>query len=109
MEKYIIPVEIEPNSWIVGFSSNFPQCLIPHISKTQVESYDILFARLSGLTYGDFYRLCRDKYHGVAIGKKRKFFTCRFADKVNAQAICDVLNDRFAKVIQHRKIIGYDD
>ena len=59
-------------------------------------SYAILGARLFGLTYANYLRLCRDHYNATLIGKKSKYINMTFANKDDADNLAKELSRRAA-------------
>ena len=42
-------------------------------------SFNVLFARIAGLNYADFLRMCRDEFGAVLVGKNSKYIVPYFS------------------------------
>ena len=67
-------------------------------------SYAVLGARLFGLTYANYLRMCRDVYHAVLVGKNHIYISVLFNTEAEAQKLATELNSRvkFLKQAQKR-------
>ena len=57
-------------------------------------SWGVFCARVIGLTYANYLRMCRDVYGAELIGKGKKYPTAQFSSKNNAQKLIKVLTER---------------
>ena len=57
-------------------------------------SYAVFGARLFGLTYADYLRMCRDVYHAILVGKKRLYISVLFNTEEEARRLAEELNKR---------------
>lgn len=65
---------------------------------TTTGSYNLLPARLLGLSYADYLRFCRDELGAEIIGKKSMYPVAYFPNKASAVGLVDNLNGRMAIV-----------
>ncbi len=68
-----------------------------------IGSYNLLPARLLGLSYADYLRYCRDVYKAEIIGKKNMYPVAYFKDNMAAGDLIRSLNNRMEQIIQKRK------
>jgi hypothetical protein len=68
-----------------------------------IGSYNLLPARLLGLSYADYLRYCRDVYKAEIIGKNNMYPVAYFKDNMAAGDLIRSLNNRMEQIIQKRK------
>jgi hypothetical protein len=66
-------------------------------------SYNILFARLMGLSYAQYLRFCRDMLGADLTGKKHIYPVAYFAKTVNTVAFVRLLNSRMNLIMWERE------
>lgn len=66
-------------------------------------SYRVYSARLFGLNYADFLRMCRDKYNAVIVGKGVGYPYPLFDEWEDAGKLVKELNRRMTYVYNNRK------
>jgi len=69
-----------------------------HLGPT-VGSYNLIMARLMGVSYPDFLRLCRDEYGATIIGKNTYYPVAYFAKRGGVDRLCEELNARANMVL----------
>ena len=74
----------------------------PNISTSG--SYNVLPARLMGISYPDYCRACRDLFGGEIIGKGSMYPVVYFKGKSEAQMLVNVLNKRMELIMKLREI-----
>lgn len=79
-------------------SMNFD--MLPGICTTG--SYNLLSARLLGLSYAEYLRYCRDIYKAEIIGKNNMYPVAYFKDNIAAGDLIRTLNSRMELLIQKR-------
>lgn len=62
-------------------------------------SYNVVPARIMGLSFPSFLRFARDRYNAVLGGQSQKYVTMTFKDKKDCQNLCDILNKRWREVM----------
>ena len=67
-----------------------------------IGSYNLLPARLLGLSYAEYLRYCRDIYKAEIIGKNNMYPVAYFKDNVAAGDLVRTLNSRMELLIQKR-------
>ncbi len=72
-------------------------------SMTTTGSYAILEARLMGLTYANYLRMCRDCFGAEIIGKNYMYPVVYFSDELSAKQLVRVLNKRMELVMTLKK------
>lgn len=60
-------------------------------------SYNVLNARLLGLSYCDYLKYCRAQHNGT-IRKSSGYPYCVFKDKKNCNDVCNLLNKEWGKI-----------
>lgn len=65
-------------------------------------SFDIICARLLGLSYPQYLRFCRDVLDAEVIGKNELYPTVYFSTYDKAKAFCDLLNARADLIVWNR-------
>jgi hypothetical protein len=68
-----------------------------------IGSYNLLPARLLGLSYADYLRYCRDVYKAEIIGKNNMYPVAYFKDNMAVGDLIRSLNNRMEQIIQKRK------
>lgn len=66
-------------------------------------SYNILLARMLGLTYAEFLRYCRDFYGAEIIGKGTYYPVPYFSKDSNVNSLIKLLNENATKVFKVKK------
>lgn len=66
-------------------------------------SYNVLMARLFGLSYANFLRMCRDMYGADLHGKQGGYITMTFKDTKNCDRLIKELNRRWDLMIKECK------
>lgn len=66
-------------------------------------SYAILPARIMGLTYANYCRMCRDMYGAEIIGKNCFYLKVFFSNKADANKLINILNERMEKILNGHK------
>lgn len=79
-------------------SMNFD--MLPGIRTTG--SYNLLPARLLGLSYAEYLRYCRDIYKAEIVGKNNMYPVAYFKDNIAAGDLIHTLNSRMELLIQKR-------
>lgn len=67
-----------------------------------IGSYNLLPARLLGLSYAEYLRYCRDIYKAEIIGKKNMYPVAYFKDNIAAGDLIKMLNDRMSQIDKKR-------
>lgn len=63
-----------------------------------VGSYNVIMARILGISYANFLRMCRDSFEAIIIGKNTYYPVAYFKSKTACKSICDLLNS-YATII----------
>lgn len=88
MERNIFIVrERSSEGYMIGL--NFD--LLPNVYTKG--SFNVLGARVLGLSYADYCRLCRDEYGARIVGKGCLYCFPVFPDKKSAQRVVSLLNE----------------
>lgn len=66
-------------------------------------SYNILFARLMGLSYAQYLRFCRDIIGGEIVGKRTIYPIVYFSKNINSVAFVRLLNNRMNLIMWERE------
>lgn len=63
-------------------------------------SYNILAARVMGLSYANYLRMCRDLYNGEINGKGSLYPIVKFVNKSDATKLISTLNSRTNEILK---------
>lgn len=66
-------------------------------------SYNILCARLMGLTYPSFLRMCRDLFKAEIIGKNSIYPVAYFEKNGTEKVLFDILNKRIEVIMKYKE------
>ena len=91
--KFVVFERID-NNYQIGLSDKLYDEIKNKIDTHTIKTYNILPARIYGLSYPDFLRYGRDKFNGLIIGKNSKYPYLIFKDKKDCNKICQELNKR---------------
>ena len=72
-------------------------------------SFNILPARLCGLMYSDYLRMCRDCFGAEIIGKGSKYPVAYFKRSMELDALIDFLNVQASLVLWEREHPDFDE
>lgn len=72
-------------------------------------SFNILPARLCGLMYSDYLRMCRDCFGAEIVGKGNKYPVAYFKRSEELKALVDLLNARANFVLWEREHPDYEE
>lgn len=87
-----IPRQNPDGNWQIQMSE------IPFLDEGRTKgSYNVLSARLLGLSYPDYLKYCRAQ-HGGIIKKSKGYPYCVFKEKANCSRVCGLLNTEWRKV-----------
>lgn len=87
---------------IVPIHENF------HLDSTN-GSFNIIFARLMGLTYANYLRMCRDVLGAQIVGKNQLYPVAYFTRGSVADEFLKVLNNKANLVLADRRIKEYEN
>lgn len=96
VKKYFFAEEsaAKPGKYMICLDFN----LLP--IKTTEGSYNILPARLLGISYANYCRLCRDSFQGEIQGKGSMYPVCYFKRDDNLNALLRLLNKRMELILK---------
>lgn len=93
----------QPGKWrILPLHENF------HLKYTE-GSYNIICARLMGLTYPQYLRMCRDCFGAEIIGKGSNYPVAYFKRSKELDALIELLNVRANLVLWEREHPDYEE
>lgn len=84
--------------FMIGLNDDLYEEIHKKIDTTTIGSYNILPARILGLTYAEFLRYARDKYNGIIIGKEYKYPKVVFNSEQDCNLLCKELLLRWNKM-----------
>lgn len=70
-------------------------------------SFNLICARVMGLTYADYLRMCRDVYGAEITGKGHKYPVANFKYSEGLLMLVKILNER-AKYLEYRRLHPYE-
>jgi hypothetical protein len=92
-----------PGKWIVRpVHENF------HLGKT-TGSYNLIYARLLGLTYAQYLRMCRDCFGAEIIGKGSMYPVAYFKRSKELDALIEFLNVQASAVLWEREHPDFEE
>ena len=92
-----------PGKWIIRpIYDNF------HLSET-TGSYNLICARLLGLTYAQYLRMCRDCFGAEIIGKGSAYPVAYFKRSKELDALIDFLNAQASMVLWEREHPDFEE
>lgn len=90
----------QPNKYILRFHPDRFCC------ENTTGSFAVMAARIAGLPYGTYCRLCRDVFGAEVIGKGRTYPIVYFKKTVELTKFIDFLNERATLILQNRKEVN---
>lgn len=66
-------------------------------------SYNVLCARLMGLTYPSFLRMCRDMFEAEIIGKNSMYPVAYFKKNGSEKILLDILNKKIEMIFKYKE------
>lgn len=79
--------------WLIFYELDKMPFTAPH------HTFHILGARILGLTYAEFLRMCRDWYDAIIVGKNSSYPIPYFNSKQKAKELAEVLNIRLSAIL----------
>ena len=65
-------------------------------------SCNVLAARVCGLSWADYLRMCRDVYGAELMGKNERYPVAYFTDTVKAKQLVAALNKQVSTILKHK-------
>lgn len=65
-------------------------------------SCNVLAARVCGLSWAEYLRMCRDVYGAELMGKNEKYPVAYFTDTTKAKQLVSVLNKQVSTILKHK-------
>ena len=97
MNYFIVELSPISNKYIV-----LPNHTLLKLGYTE-GSYAVLGARLFGLSYAQYLRMCRDVYHAALVGKNCKYISVLFSNEDDAKRLASELSSRAKFLIRAQK------
>jgi len=94
---YLEESPYHPNKYVIKY--DFEKLPL----KSTEGSYNVLCARLMGLTYSSFLRMCRDIFNAEIIGKNSKYPIAFFEKTGEEKVLLDILNKRVEVIMKYKK------
>jgi hypothetical protein len=88
---------IHQNKWIITIDHDNFYC------KSTIGSYHVLEARVMGLSYANYLRMCRDIYHAEVIGKGSLYPVAYFTYCSDASEVVRQLNIRATAIVWNKE------
>ena len=86
--------ELADNKYTIGFNQDLYDKAKENTPFKEMPSYNIISARVLGVTYAEFLRWARDNYNGIIKGKGNKYPLIVFDNKNDCRACCLFLTRR---------------
>lgn len=90
--------ETADGKYIVSFNDDIYNIIIEKIPKDRIGSWNVLAARILGLSYAEYLRYARDVYGGKLYGKGHKYPIVKFDNKYDCNRLCMELSTHWAKL-----------
>lgn len=98
MKGIIKAFETAEGKYMVGFSDEVYEEVLSKIPLSKIGSYNILPARILGISYAEYLRYARDKYNGVISGKSHKYPIVKFNSEKDCNLLCKELLLRWTRI-----------
>ena len=98
MKGIIKAVSTPDNKYMIGFNEDLYNAALAKIPIEKVGSYNILPARILGISYAEFLRYARDKYNGTIYGKGHKYPVVKFNSEADCNLLCKELLLRWTRI-----------
>ena len=72
-------------------------------------SYNVLAARVVGLSYAQYLRMCRDEFGAELIGKGNTYVLAYFDTEQKADKLAKFLNERLDWILSNRQYVECDE
>ena len=98
MKGVINVFETYDGKFMVGFDDLLYQTVIEKLEHAPSGSWNLLPARILGISYAEYLRYARDKYNGVLYGKGHKYPVVKFKTENDCRSLCKELLLRWARM-----------
>ena len=98
MKGIIKAVETVDNKYMVGYNEDLYDAAIAKIPMEKIGSYNVLPARILGISYAEFLRYARDKYGATIYGKGHKYPIVKFDNENDCNLLCKELLLRWCRI-----------
>lgn len=90
--------ESQDGKYIIGFNEVLYNEVLKLVPYEKRGSYNVLYARIMGLTYAEYLRYARDIYGATIQGKGHKFPIPVWDDSKECNRLCKELSTRWNKI-----------
>ena len=98
MKGIIKAVETPEGKYMIGYNDDLYNVLVEKIPLEDIGSYNVLPARILGISYAEFLRYARDKYHGTIYGRAHKYPFVVFNSEEECNLLCKELLLRWCRI-----------
>lgn len=99
MKGIINSWETADGMYMVSFNDILYNAVIENVPKENISgSWNVLPARILGISYADYLRYARDKYNGTLYGKNHKYPIVKFKNENDCKALCKELLLRWTRI-----------
>lgn len=98
MRGVFIAKETIEGKFMIGLSDELYNYVHTKIPTTEIKTYNILPARILGLSYAEYLRYCRDKHNGIIYGKDSLYPYVVFEKKEDMRELWFELNNRLKQI-----------
>lgn len=86
--------EMIENKYMIGPNEDLYEIAKKNLGEGVSSSFNIIAARVLGVTYAEFLRWARDNYNGTIVGKGHKYPYVVFYDRADCNKCCMFLTRR---------------
>ena len=98
MKGLINPFETTDKKYMVSFNEYLYNAALEKIPFERIGSWNVLPARILGISYPEYLRYARDKYNGTLYGKGQKYPIVKFDNQEDCRLLCKELLLRWARI-----------
>lgn len=98
MKGIIKAVQTTDNKYMVGYNEDLYNAVIEKVPMEKIGSYNVLPARILGVSYAEYLRYARDKYNGTICGKGHKYPIVKFDKEEDCNLLCKELLLRWCRI-----------
>jgi hypothetical protein len=84
--------------YMIGYNDELFETINFKIPLEKRGSYNVLAARILGISYAEFLRYARDKYNGIISGKGHKYPIVKFNSLADCNSICKELTIKWMEL-----------
>ena len=91
-------IETTEGKYMIGLNDELYEVVLEKIPLEKIGSYNILAARILGISYAEFLRYARDNFNGTISGKGHKYPVVKFDSAADCNKLCKELWLRWNRI-----------